>query len=157
MSRLVVSLVAFAALAGCASVPYKQLRIDGTSEAAFKASVESLREALPTYRRALLAIALRDIWRSTATEADPASSEADTAKAYFARVDRLGYHEIIDLADATPPTTRQQYYAMLPNAPSYTSPLSPAWSSHPVITNPLPGNASGAPVVLYGTVSNGER
>src|SRR5690242_14608961 len=103
MSKLAVLLVALAAvLAGCASAPRNQLRIDGSNQAAFEASVNSLREALPAYHAALLVIALQDIWQTTELEARRSSSEADTSNAYFARLDRLGYKEIISLADATP-------------------------------------------------------
>lgn len=148
MSRLVVSLVTLVAFAGCASAPRQQARIDGSSEAAFKTSVESLRKALPTQRAVLLVIALQDVWRTAVAEAEPASSEADTAKAYFARLDGLGYREILSLADATPPTTQEQYVAMLPHGAQQAmrNPSSGSMSPQPMFSDPALYNLNGAPV-----------
>jgi len=107
-------LVTVMCLAGCASINEQHaLRIDGTSEAAFVASMAAFQQQLPPQRRALFEIALQDIWRTTKAQTGSASSEADTAKIYFAQLNGLGYDEIIRLADATPPTTRQQYNALL--------------------------------------------
>jgi len=123
MSRLPV-LVLSLAVTACASSPRtaNAPRIDGSSEAAFTQSVASLRKTLTHQHSTFVAIALQDIWRTVEAEAAPESSDADKAKAYFARLDGLGYSELIRLADATPPTVRDQYYASLPR-PTWHGPL----------------------------------
>ena len=123
MSRLPVLLVALMA-AACASSPRtaNEPRVDGSSAATFIASVKSMRQTLPTQRSTFLVLALQDIWRTTEAEAAPGSSDDDQARTYFGRVDGLGYKEIIALADATPPTVREQYYASLPR-PSWHGPI----------------------------------
>lgn len=110
MSRLAVLVLAFV-VAGCAATPRSANvpRIDGSNEAAFTQSVASLQKTLTYQHSTFLAIALTDIWRTTEAEAAPGSSDADKATAYFARVDGLGYEDVIRLADATPPTVMEQY------------------------------------------------
>jgi len=120
MSRLLALLVTLVVVAGCASSPRSAQapRIDGSSEAAFKESVTSLLKSLTQDRHTFAVIALKDIWRTAGAEADPASSDADRTNAFLARINGLGYKELIALADATPPTVREQYYAMNPHSPA---------------------------------------
>jgi len=117
MSRLAVSLVGILALAGCAGTPTRSLHVDARDQAAFEASVASFKQELSSHHWVLFTIALGDIWQTTAAEAGPTSSEADTSRAYFARLNGLTYEDIIGLADATPPTTQERYWASRARAP----------------------------------------
>ena len=144
MSRLALSLVGILAVAGCAGTPTRTLQLHATDQAAFEASVASFKQELPSYKWQLFAIALGSIWETTKAQAAPTRSEADTTEAYFARVDGLTYREIVDLADATSPTTRQKYWAAHANGPAFV----PApWSAQ------APANGRSArPSISSGTI-----
>jgi hypothetical protein len=144
MSRLAVLLVTFAAVAGCASASHQPMRIDASSAAAFNASVQSFKAALPVQRRTFFVIALQDIWQTVNAEAEPASSRADLDKAFLALLDGHSYREIIDLADAKPPTTRELYARAYP-AQQFRAPAG-SMSPQPMFSDPHLYNLSGAPV-----------
>jgi hypothetical protein len=135
MSRLAVSLVGILSLAGCAEMPTRSLHVDGADQAAFEASVASFKQELPTYRWQLFAIALRDLWQTTADKVGPNGSETDTSKAYLELLNGLTYREIVGLADATPPTTRQQYWGV-------RGPGSVESATPPMFSNPGPYNGT---------------
>ena len=119
MSKHAILLVGILSVAGCAGTPTRSLHFDATDQAAFEASLASFKQELPSYKWQLFAIALGSIWETTKAQAAPTRSEADTTEAYFARVDGLTYREIVDLADATSPTTRQKYWTAHANGPTF--------------------------------------
>ena len=110
MSRIVMVLVGFV-LAGCASSGWRALRIDGTSEARFTASLTEFQETLNEQRRYILERSLLDVWivgAGTAADAHLRGEEASyTPRDYLDEVDGLGYAEIVELADPSGERTKR--------------------------------------------------
>jgi hypothetical protein len=100
------------ALAGCASTStsaWRGLRIDATNESTFKASVAAFQQGLPPLGRLRFEIALEEIW-TTALAKDPDPDHRDqVAKTSRARLDGLGYAEIVSLAG---PAAKEKYLAL---------------------------------------------
>jgi hypothetical protein len=132
MLKLTVAVVAVA-LASTASAGWRSLRVDGSTEAAFKESVAAFQESLPQVRRHVFERSLNDIW-AEGTKAAQAGDREYTMTDYLQQVDGLSYKEVVELTDPSGDTADRyfdQAYANLygrrgaPNAPAAT------WSGNP--------------------------
>jgi hypothetical protein len=115
MSKLTIAL-SFILLAGCAGTSgWRALRIDGTNESTFQASVASIQQELPRTRRAQFDLALTDIWINGAIDANAEGSDEFTPGEYFAQLHGLGYVDVVSLADSDP---LRETYSFARRAPS---------------------------------------
>jgi hypothetical protein len=140
MLKLTVAMVAFT-LAGAASAAnWKDLRVDGSSEAAFAHSLAAFKDKLSPARQQVFGEALKDIWVKGVKAAE-AEQRQYTANDYYAQLDGMGYEEVVTLADPTGEITRARYReanlsarARAPQNPSLARP--PAWTSPPAPIGP---------------------
>ena len=108
MQKLTVAVLALA-LAGTASAGgWRNLRIDGSSEAAFAESMEAFKEKLPRAQRYVFVLAMQDIWVQ-GVEAAKATDREYTGIEYFRQTNGLGYDEVVTLLDPTGQTARARY------------------------------------------------
>jgi hypothetical protein len=105
MQKLTVAVLALA-LAGTASAGgWRDLRIDGSSEASFAESMEAFKEKLPRERLYVFVLAMQDIWVQ-GVEAAKATDREYTAIEYFRQTHGLKYDEVVTLLDPTGQTAR---------------------------------------------------
>jgi len=108
MLKITVAVLAVA-LAGTASAGgWRNLRIDGSSEAAFAESMEAFKEKLPRAQRYVFVLAMQDIWVQGVEAAKPTDREY-TGIEYFRQTNGLGYDEVVTLLDPTGQTARARY------------------------------------------------
>jgi len=108
MLKITVAVLAVA-LAGTASAGgWRNLRIDGSSEAGFAESMEAFKEKLPRARRYVFVLAMQDIWVK-GVEAAKATDREYTAIEYFRQTNGLVYDEVVTLLDPTGQTARARY------------------------------------------------
>lgn len=107
MLKLTVAALAFA-LAGTAAAGWRDLRIDGSSEASFAESMEAFKEKLPRERHYVFVLAMQDIWVQ-GVEAAKAADREYTAIEYFRQTNGLVYEEVVTLLDPTGQTARARY------------------------------------------------
>ena len=108
MLKITVAVLAVA-LAGTASAGgWRNLRIDGSSEAAFAESMEAFKEKLPRAQRYVFVLAMQDIWVQ-GVEAAKATDREYTGMEYFRQTNGLGYDEVVTLLDPTGQTARARY------------------------------------------------
>jgi hypothetical protein len=109
-------------LAGSAGArEWRELRIDASSQARFEQSVARFQRALPKMRRQLFELALADIRLTSMGSA--AGESSSRPEDYFGQIDGLRYREVLDLADATKPTTMWQWMTI------YGQPVQPRWGN----------------------------
>ncbi len=84
------------------------MRIDASSEASFKTSLEAFNDKLSAARREVLGLALQDIWAQGTKEANAAQREY-TASDYYRQIDGLGYEQIVTLTDPTGELAKIRY------------------------------------------------
>ena len=108
MFKLVVAVltVALAGTAGAAG--WKDLRIDGTSEAAFQQSLAVFKEKLSPERQKVFTDALMDIWVQGTLDAKRDQREF-TVNDYYKQLDGLGYEQIVTLTDPSGDTADERY------------------------------------------------
>ena len=105
MVKLTVVVLAVA-LAGTASAErWRNLRVDGSSEAAFAESLAVFKEKLSPARQYVFGKALEDIWVQGTQKAEADQSEY-TASDYYRQIDGLGYEEVVTLPDPTGATAK---------------------------------------------------
>ena len=108
MLKITVAVLAVA-LAGTASAGgWRDLRIDGSSEASFAESMEAFKEKLPRERLYVFVLAMQDIWVQ-GVEAAKATDSEYTAIEYFRQTNGLVYDEVVTLLDPTGQTARARY------------------------------------------------
>jgi len=108
MSKLVVAVLAVA-LAGTASAAgWKDLRVDGSSEAAFKQSLAAFYNELSPERQHVFGSALMDIWLQGTAEAKAAQREF-TVTDYQQQIDGLSYEEVVTFTDPSGDTAKERY------------------------------------------------
>ena len=104
------------ALAGSASAAgWRSMRIDGSSEADFTASVIALQQKLPPVRRQVLDLALQDVWVQGVRTA-AAEQREFSASEYLRQLDGLKYKEVVTFTDPSGDTADRwfrQIYARL--------------------------------------------
>jgi hypothetical protein len=87
-------------LAGSASAGWRDLAIDGSSEASFVQSVATLRQELSRARGIELDRALNELWVQGALDGIR-DGRAYTADDYFAQLDGLGFKDVLEVSDPT--------------------------------------------------------
>jgi len=108
MLKLTVVVLAFALAGTAAAAGWRDLRIDGSSEASFAESMEAFKEKLPRARRYVFVLAMQDIWVQ-GVEAAKATDREYTAIEYFRQTNGLVYDEVVTLPDPTGQTARARY------------------------------------------------
>lgn len=108
MGKLTVTVSALVLAASAHAAGWRALRIDGSSEAGFKASVALLREHLPWIKGRMFEMTLQDIWRQGSKRAE-AEQRQYTAREYFQQLDGLGYKDVLRFDDPTGEKTEERY------------------------------------------------
>jgi hypothetical protein len=109
---IVSAVLALGASTGIASAGgWRALHIDGTSQAAFEKSVAAFQQTLPMNKRLQFEVTLRQIWQDLAFKAGAEASVDQVAPTYFAKLDGLGYKEVIRVGG---PEARKNYAALSP-------------------------------------------
>jgi hypothetical protein len=108
MQKLTVAVLALAFAATASAGGWRDLRIDGSSEASFAESMEAFKEKLPRARRAVFVLAMQDIWVK-GVEAAKVTDREYTAIEYFRQTHGLKYDEVVTLLDPTGQTARARY------------------------------------------------
>jgi hypothetical protein len=108
MLKLLVAILAAAVVGSASAAGWRDLRVDGSSEAAFVHSLAAFKDKLSPTRRHVFGLALQDIWVAGRKAAEAQQREY-TAGDYYAQLDGLGYEQVISLADPTGETTRARY------------------------------------------------
>ena len=108
MAKLIVAVSALVLAASAQAAAWRGLRIDGSSEASFKASVALLQEHLPWIKGRMFEMSLQDIWRQGSKRAE-AEQRQYTAREYFQQLDGLGYKDVLQLDDPTGEKTKERY------------------------------------------------
>lgn len=99
---------------------WRALHVDGTSQAAFEKSVAAFQQDLPTNKRLQFEVTLQQIWQDLALKAGTEASVEQVARSYFAKLDGLGYKDVIRVGG---PGAWKTYAAL-----SQTKQPAPAWS-----------------------------
>lgn len=107
MLKLIFAALAVS-LAGTAAAGWRDLRIDGSSEASFAESMEAFKEELPRARHYVFVLAMQDIWVQ-GVEAAKATDREYTAIEYFRQTNGLKYVEVVTLLDPTGQIARARY------------------------------------------------
>src|SRR6185436_13803369 len=108
MQKLTVAVLALAFAATASAGGWRDLRIDGSSEASFAESMEAFKEKLPRARRAVFVLAMQDIWVK-GVEAAKVTDREYTAIEYFRQTHGLKYDGVVTLLDPTGQTARARY------------------------------------------------
>jgi hypothetical protein len=108
MLKLTVAtlVIALAGTAGAAG--WKDLRIDGTSEAAFNQSLAAFKAELSPERNKVFTDALMDIWVQGTVAAKNDQREF-TVDDYYKQLDGLGYEQVVTFTDPTGATANERY------------------------------------------------
>ena len=104
MLKLTVVVLAVA-LAGTAAAGWRDLRVDGSSKAAFEQSVAAFKEELSAERQHVFQGALMDIWIQGTTEAK-ANQRDYTTTDYYLELHGLSYEEVVTFTDPTGETAK---------------------------------------------------
>lgn len=107
MLKLTVAALAVV-LAGTAAAGWRDLRIDGSSEAAFAKSLDEFKDKLSPAHRYVLGEALKDIWLEGEKQA-AADQREYTNSDYYAQLHGLSYKEIVTLTDPTGDMAKDRY------------------------------------------------
>ena len=108
MLKLIVAVLAVA-LAGTASAAgWRDLRVDGSSDAAFQQSLAVFKEKLSPERQRVFQGALIDIWNQGAAEAR-ADQREFTVGDYQQQLHGLSYEEVVTFTDPTGETAKRRY------------------------------------------------
>lgn len=100
MLKLTIAVLAVALAGSASAAGWRSLRVDGSSEARFTASVAQFKARLPTTRYQVLLLALKDVWEQGAKNAEAELSEY-TTNDYLRELDGLAYRQVVTLADPT--------------------------------------------------------
>ncbi|HEY3518322.1 MAG TPA: hypothetical protein VGL98_14835 [Gammaproteobacteria bacterium] len=108
MLKVVVALFAVALASTAGAAGWRDLKIDGSSEAAFHRSLEAFNAELSRERNQVFTAALMDIWLKGTADAK-ADQREYTVGDYHAQLDGLGYDEVVTFTDPTGETAKQRY------------------------------------------------
>ena len=108
MSKLLGAILAVALVGSASAAGWRDLRVDGSSEAAFAHSLAAFKDKLSPTRKHVFGLALQDIWINGVKAADAEQREY-SATDYYAQLDGLGYEQVLSLADPIGETTRARY------------------------------------------------
>jgi len=107
MLKLIVA-VSAVVLAGSAAAGWRDLKIDGSSEAAFQQSLEAFNQELSLERHQVFTAALMDIWLQGTAEAKD-NERIYTVSDYHSQLDGLSYEQVVTFTDPTGKTAEQRY------------------------------------------------
>jgi hypothetical protein len=110
MFKLTVAVLAIVLAGSASAAGWRDLRVDGSSEAAFAASLAAFKDKLSSARAHVFGEALKDIWVKGSLAAEAETREY-TAEDYYRQVDGLRYEEIVKFTDPTGDTARKRYLA----------------------------------------------
>jgi hypothetical protein len=126
MLKQAVAVLAIA-LAGTASAAgWKDLRVDGSSEAAFKESLAVFYDELSPERRHVFQSALTDIWLQ-GTAAAKADHREFTVSEYQLQLDGLSYDEVVSFTDPSGDTAKERYREAKRTTATNSAPPVSAW------------------------------
>jgi hypothetical protein len=113
MLKLAVVVLAVVLAGSASAAGWRSLRVDASSEAAFKDSVALFQSKLSPSREHAFNRALGDIW-TAGTEKAAAEQREYTSSDYFAQLDGLSYDDIVRVLDPTGHKGKQyraEYYS----------------------------------------------
>ena len=125
--KLPVALFAIALASAAGAAGWKDLRIDASSEPAFRQSLDTFKKELSPERQQVFTAALTDIWLKGTEEAKTAQ-RAFTVDEYYRQLDGLGYEEVVTYTDPTGDTAKKRYRDATQaahRAPAQAAPVSP--------------------------------
>jgi hypothetical protein len=108
MLKLAVAVLTLALAGTAGAADWKDLRIDGASEAAFNQSLAAFKEKLSPERQKVFTDALMDIWVQGTLDAKRDQREF-TVNDYYKQLDGLGYEQIVTLTDPSGDTADERY------------------------------------------------
>jgi hypothetical protein len=108
MLKTIIAVLAIVLASSAGAAGWRSLRIDASSEASFKASLEAFKDKLSAARQEVFGLALQDIWTQGTKEANAAEREY-TASDYYRQIDGLGYEQIVTLTDPTGRVAEMRY------------------------------------------------
>ena len=108
MLKLIVAVFAIALAGTAGAAGWRDLKIDGSSEAAFQRSLQAFDEELSPERHQVFTAALMDIWLQGTAEAK-ADERLYTVSDYHTQLDGLSYEEVVTFTDPTGETAKQRY------------------------------------------------
>ena len=131
MLQLVVAVFAIALASTAGAAGWRDLKIDGSSEAAFQRSLEAFNAELSRERNQVFAAALKDIWLQGTADAKSNQREY-TVNDYHSQLNGLSYEEVVTFTDPTGETAKQRYEQA--RRTKIANPTQPA-----VLATPAPG------------------
>ena len=108
MLKSIVAVLAIALAGTAGAAGWRDLKIDGSSEAAFQRSLEAFNQELPLERHRVFTAALMDIWLQ-GTEEAKANQREYTVSDYHSQLDGLSYVGVVTFTDPTGKTAEQRY------------------------------------------------
>jgi hypothetical protein len=107
MLKLIGAVLAVALAGSAGAANWKDLRVDASSEAAFKQSMEVFNEELSPERRYVFQGALLDIWVRGTTDAKAKQTQYTVADFYL-ELDGLSYEQVVTLTDPSGELAKQR-------------------------------------------------
>jgi len=108
MLKLTVAVLAIALVGSAGAAGWRDLKIDGTSEAAFQQSLAAFSEELSRERNQVFTAALMDIWLKGTNDAK-ADQREYTVSDYHSQLDGLSYDQVVTFTDPSGETAKQRY------------------------------------------------
>ena len=108
MLKLPAAVLTIALAGTVAAAGWRDLKIDGSSEAAFQQSLEAFNAELSRERNQVFTAALMDIWLQGTAEAK-ADQREYTVNDYYTQLNGLSYEEVVTFTDPTGETAKQRY------------------------------------------------
>ena len=108
MSKVIIAALAVALVGTASAAEWKDLRIDGSSEAAFNESLATFSRELSPERQHVFSSALMDIWLRGTVDAQ-ADQRQFTVADYQRQLHGLGYEEVVNLTDPSGDTAKERY------------------------------------------------
>ena len=113
MMKVTVAVLAIALAGSASAAGWRDLQVDGTSEASFAESLAAFEKKLSPSRRYAFTLALQEIWLQGTRKAN-AEQRTFTTSEYLQQLDGLSYDEVVRVPDATGKAEnryRAEYYA----------------------------------------------
>ena len=108
MLKIGVAVLAIVLAGTAGAAGWRDLRVDGSSEAAFQQSLAAFNEELSPERQSVFSLALIDVWNQ-GTAAAKADQREFTVNDYRKQLDGLSYDEVVTLTDPTGETAKRRY------------------------------------------------
>jgi hypothetical protein len=105
MLKITVAVLAVALAGNAGAAGWRDLRVDGSSEAAFQQSLAVFKDELSPERQRVFQGALMDIWIQGTTDAKANEREYTTSD-YYQQLHGLSYDEVVTFTDPTGETAK---------------------------------------------------